>query len=91
MYKIRTTNRFEKSLKQCLKRGYNPLLFKNVIELLEEKGSLPIKYKPHKLSGQYFGLWECHIAPDWLLIWKQDDKELTLLLTDTGTHSDLFS
>ena len=45
---------------------------------------------PHQLAGRYAGLWECHIEDDWLLIWRQDDRQLTLLLTDTGTHLDLF-
>jgi len=57
---------------------------------LQEKGSLPEKYLPHKLQGKYKGCWECHINPDWLMIWKQFDKELQLILVDTGSHSDLF-
>ena len=62
----------------------------HAIELLRQTGSLPAKYKPHKLSGKYKGCWECHIQPDWLLVWQQNDKELILLFTNTGTHSDLF-
>ena len=64
--------------------------FKEVVDLLTENGSLPPKYKPHKLSGNYSGCWECHIQNDWLLIWKQDDKVLTLLFLNTGSHSDIF-
>lgn len=90
MYQIVTTKRFDKSLKQCKKRNYNLSLLKEVIDILQNTGTLPIKYKPHKLSGNYIGCWECHIKPDWLLIWKQNDNELILLLMDTGTHSDLF-
>ncbi|AUS04399.1 type II toxin-antitoxin system YafQ family toxin [Pseudotamlana carrageenivorans] len=90
MYKLSTTNRFDKDLKRCLKRGYDLKQLKVVLLLLEKKGSLPKKYKPHKLKGNYAGCWECHIKPDWLLVWKQDDNKLTLLLTNTGTHSDLF-
>ena len=63
---------------------------KEVIAILESKGELPPKYRPHILSGRYAGKWECHLRPDWLLIWDQNDTELTLLLIDTGTHSDLF-
>ncbi len=48
------------------------------------------KYKPHKLNSRFNFAWECHIEPDWLLVWEQDDNELTLLLIDTGTHSDIF-
>ena len=44
----------------------------------------------HKLHGNLEGIWECHISPDWLMLWDQDDEKLTLLLLDTGTHSDLF-
>lgn len=90
MYKIYTTNRFEKDLKLCKKRNYNLSLLKEVIDLLQLNGKLPLKYKPHKLSGDYADCWECHIKSDWLLVWKQNDKELTLLFTNTGTHSDLF-
>ena len=90
MYKIRTTNRFEKSLKLCQKRNYNLILLKDVIDILALDGKLPAKYKHHKLTGNFKNCWECHIKPDWLLIWQQDDQELILLFMDTGTHSDLF-
>jgi mRNA interferase YafQ len=90
MYSLTTTNRFNKSLKLCKKRGYNLSLLQIVIDLLLVDGKLPNQYKPHKLSGNYKDCWECHIKPDWLLVWKQNDTELILLLLDTGTHSDLF-
>jgi mRNA interferase YafQ len=90
MYTIRTTNRFEKDVKLCQKRGYDLNLLKEVMLLLSKNGSLPIKYKPHKLSGNYQDCWECHIKPNWLLVWKQDDTELILLFTNTSTHADLF-
>lgn len=90
MYQIKTTKTFESDVKRCTKRGYNMEALKAVIKLLEKEGTLPAKYKPHKLTGNYKGHWECHIKPDWLLVWKQNDTELTLLFTNTGTHSDLF-
>lgn len=90
MYSIRTTNQFEKDLKRCKKRGLKLNLLEDVIQLLTKNGSLPSKYRSHKLSGNYENCWECHIKPDWLLVWKQDDTELVLLLLNTGTHSDLF-
>lgn len=90
MYKIDTTKRFEKDLKKCLKRGLDIQKFKDCLRILASVGKLPAKYKPHKLSGSYNGMWECHIESDWLLIWMQNDRELTLLMIDTGTHSDLF-
>ncbi len=62
-----------------------------LVDILRVRGVLPRKYKPHKLSGYKGGMtWECHIEPDWLLIWEQNDTHLTLLMLETGTHSDLF-
>jgi mRNA interferase YafQ len=90
MYTVSYTRKFEKSLKLCKKRGLDIDLAKSVITLLAKSGKLPPEYKPHKLSGNYTGLWECHIKSDWLLIWSQNDTELLLLMTDTGSHSDLF-
>ena len=90
MYKISFTNKFKKDYKLCVKRGYDIHKLEEVITILQKTGKLPAKYRPHVLKGYYAGLWECHIKPDWLLVWLQDDKELTLLLTNTGTHSDLF-
>lgn len=90
MYKIFFSNQFKRSYKKCVKRGYDKSLLESVITLLAETGTLPARYKPHKLSGEWVGLWECHIQPDWLLIWEQRDRELILILTDIGTHSDLF-
>ncbi|MDE6443338.1 MAG: type II toxin-antitoxin system YafQ family toxin [Muribaculaceae bacterium] len=89
-YTIARTNQFKQSLKRCRKRGLDMQRLKTVISLLAKDGSLPKEYRPHKLSGKYASLWECHIQPDWLLIWQQNDSELILILTDTGTHSDLF-
>ena len=90
MYSISYTNRFKKDLKRCVKRGLDKSLISAAIDLLSSTGTLPASYKPHKLSGNHEGQWECHIEPDWLMIWEQNDKELTLLFLETGTHSDLF-
>ena len=90
MYKIKTTHQFEKDLKRCIKRGYPMDKFREVIKLLERDGRLPADYCPHVLHGNREGQWECHIQSDWLLIWKQYDYELELLMLNTGTHSDLF-
>ncbi|WP_395063133.1 type II toxin-antitoxin system YafQ family toxin [Flavobacterium sp.] len=90
MYSISTTNRFEKEMKLCKKRGYDMSLLQKTISILAETGSLPLKYKPHKLSGNYDNCWECHIKSDWLLVWLQNEEELILLFLNTGTHSDLF-
>ncbi len=89
-YKLRFTGEFKRSLKRCLKRGCDERLLIEVLSQLSNEGCLPAKYHPHILHGNYEGYWECHITPNWLLIWSQDDNELVLLLTNTGTHSDLF-
>lgn len=90
MYKINTTHQFERDLKRCIRRGYPMDKFREVIKLLERDGRLPAEYRPHILHGVREGQWECHIQPDWLLIWNQYDDELELLMLNTGTHSDLF-
>ena len=90
-YKIIPSKRFEKDMKRCQKRGYNMQLIKDAILLLAETGTLPSDYKPHQLHGDRKGQWECHIQPDWLLIWEQRDQELILVMLNTRTHSDLFS
>ena len=89
-YRIIATKRFEKDVKRCKKRNLPMEKFKKVIRLLEETGKLPSEYRPHKLTGRYIGSWECHIMPDWLLVWEQHDDELVLVMTNTGTHSDLY-
>jgi mRNA interferase YafQ len=89
-YFINFTNRYRKSVRRCEKRGYDVLLLEAAIRILSETGTLPPKYKPHQLHGNYSSVWECHIKPDWLLLWRQNDTELTLLFVDTGTHSDIF-
>lgn len=90
MYTIDRTNGFKKAFKKCVKRGFPVAAFEEVVELLRQTGTLPAKYHPHKLSAKYDFAWECHITPDWLLLWQQNDTALTLLLVDTGTHSDIF-
>ena len=90
MYTINRTNGFKKAFKKCIKRGLPLEAFEATIEKLRQDGNLPPEYKPHKLSAKFDYAWECHITPDWLLLWHQDDTELTLLLIDTGTHSDIF-
>lgn len=61
-----------------------------VMRLLGENGILPSQYKPRKLTGNHQNEWECHIKPDWLLIWKELDDELILVMLNTGSHADLF-
>ena len=89
-YTLRYTGEFKRSLKRCLKRGYDEQLLTDVLNILAREGRLPEKYRPHILHGQYEGYWECHIAPDWLLVYKIHANLLILELTRTGTHADLF-
>lgn len=89
-YKIKYSGSFKKSYKLCKRRGYDMSLLQEAICILAEKGELPPKYRPHILSGKLEGIWECHIEPDWLLLWTKEEKEMTLLLLNTGTHSDIF-
>ena len=90
MYTIKTTRQFKKGVKRCQKRGYDMGLLREALKTLAETGTLPESYLPHKLTGDYKGHWECHLQPDWLLVWKKYKKTLTLTMTDTGTHSDLY-
>lgn len=89
-YTVRISNRFKKQFRLCMKRGLDMNLINKAMRLLAANGSLPAKYRPHKLSGKLQDVWECHIEPDWLMTWEQNDMELTLLFLQTGTHSDLF-
>jgi mRNA interferase YafQ len=90
-YTIKTTNSFDRDMARCIKRGYPMDNLRKVMSLLERDGRLPAEYKPHKLHGARKGQWECHIQPNWLLIWEQHDQELILIMLNTGTHSDLVS
>ena len=90
MYSVQMTKTFRKNAELCKKRGYDMQLLSEAIHLLETNGCLLASYRPHKLSGNYEGTWEAHLKGDWLLLWKQNDIELVLLFTGTGTHSDIF-
>ncbi len=84
------STKFKKDLKLIIKRGYNISLLDAVVELLANGEPLSEKYRDHALSGNFAGCRECHITPDWLLVYELSDAELLLYLTRTGTHSDLF-
>ena len=89
-YEVKPSNQFRKDLKLIAKRGYKIELLTNVIKKLANGEKLAPKYKDHQLSGNFGFYRECHIQPDWLLIYEIDGNELILYLTRTGTHSDLF-
>jgi len=94
VYNVYRTKTFKKNVKLCYKRNLDLDLLETVIVILAKKEQLPENHFLHSLKGykkkQNEEVMECHIQPDWLLIWTQNDTELTLLLTNTGTHSDLF-
>ncbi len=92
MLTIRYHTRFKKDFKLAIKRGFDVNELQTVITLLVSEEPLPAKYKDHALtdSKDYKGMRECHIQPDWLLIYKITHSELILSLVRTGTHSDLF-
>ena len=92
MLKIEATSQFKKDYKLAVKRGCNPQRLQKVLNVLVNQQSLPEKYRDHSLinSHNYKNVRECHIQPDWLLVYKVEDKELTLKLIRTGSHSDLF-
>lgn len=89
-YTVRFSTRFKKDIKLAQKRGYDQRLIFDVIERLANGEPLAPKYKDHLLTGDYGGFRECHITPDWLLVYQYQDSELILFLSRTGTHSDLF-
>ena len=89
-YKIIPSSRFKKDLKTAIKRNYNLDLLSEVVNILSEGRQLPEKNKDHALVGEFEGCRECHITPDWLLIYEIVEDTLILYLTRTGSHSDLF-
>lgn len=90
MLTIKYQAAFKKDYKRIVRRGYDVRLLEKVIGLLAEQKPLPEQYHDHNLTGNYAGCRECHITPDWLLIYEVDGNELILYLTRTGSHSDLF-
>lgn len=90
MLKVVASNRFKKDLKLAYKRGLDLTLLNQVVEKLAKQETLPASLRDHALSGQWSNYRECHIKPDWLLIYRIDTDELELFLFRTGTHADLF-
>lgn len=87
-YEVRVTSQFKKDYKLIVKRGYNINLLKEIIRLLAEGKPLPEKNKDHALTGNWKHYRECHIAPDWILIYQIYEDRLILSLSGTGSHSD---
>jgi mRNA interferase YafQ len=88
MREIIQSNRFRRDLKRARKRGYDLAKLGRIIDMLASGEPLPARCRPHRLSGEYGGLWECHVEPDWLLVY--DVTEELVELAATGTHADLF-
>ena len=88
MRELRTTTQFKKDLRRAKKRGKNPDKLRRIIETLVAGEPVGPRNRPHRLSGDWSSFWECHIEPDWLLVWNEDESTVTLVRT--GTHSDLF-
>jgi len=89
-YELSATGRFKKDLKSIIKRGYDIEFLNTVVGILVSGEQLAVKYNDHSLSGNWGNYRECHITPDWILIYKIEVNLLVLTLTRTGTHADLF-
>ncbi len=89
-YIVKTTTQFKNDFKLAKKRGLKMELLREVITVLAMGETLPEKNKDHALTGNWIGHRECHILPNWLLVYQLEDEVLVLTLTRTGTHSDLF-
>lgn len=89
-YIVKPTTQFKKDFKLAMKRSMKIELLEKVIAMLAMGETLPDKHKDHALTGNWVGHRECHILPDWLLIYRIEDEVLVLTLARTGTHSDLF-
>ncbi|GHU60064.1 hypothetical protein FACS1894133_7760 [Clostridia bacterium] len=89
-YEIKLSARFKRDLKTCRKRGYDMDKLNAVVELLSQGATLPLKNRDRDLEGNCEGFRECHITPDWLLVYRHDKDVLVLYLFRSGMHSDLF-
>ena len=92
-YKIKYSKNFKKSLKKVIKQGKNINKLFDVVDMLSEKRLINSKYRDHALYSdkRFYGCRDCHIEPDWILIYKYLENEIILLLVDTGSHSDILN
>jgi mRNA interferase YafQ len=90
VYQIQITNKFKKSLDLSYRRNWDLESLKEVVHTLAKGEQLDPKHHVHSLQGYKAVIMECHVKPDWLLLWQQNENELILIMLDTGTHSDLF-
>jgi len=89
-YSLFVTNRFKKDIKRNQKSGLDLALLVNAVVILTTAGTLPATYKPHPLVGKYAGYMECHIQPDYLLVWQQNEKDLIIICVASGSHAHIF-
>ena len=89
-YAVEFSSEFKKNYKRCEKRGRNMKRVDSLIARIANDGCAPSDTRPHKLSGSYAGLWECHVSSDLLLLWSQDDVNFVVRFYSTGSHSDIF-
>ena len=87
---VKETNRFSKDFKRAIKRGKNPDKLLLIVQWLANDVELPTSHCLHKLSGKWHNNWECHIEPDWLLIFSYEEDGTIIRLQRTGSHTDLF-
>jgi len=88
-YEVKETNQFKKDYRLAKRRGQNIQLLKDIIIQLANDQPLPEKNRDHALTGDWKGFRECHVTPDWLLVYKKENDVLVLTLTRLGSHSDL--
>ena len=90
MYDVWMSPRYRRELRRMVRRGYDPEKMEAVVDMLAAGEPLPEQYQDHPLRGKWQGFRECHVSPDWLLVYKIEIDKLILALTRTGTHDDLF-
>ena len=90
IFEVRYTAKFKKDLKIAARQGKNFDVLFNVVEKLAQGEKLDVKFRDHALTGNYVGYRECHLEPDWLLVYRYIDQILVLSLSRLGSHSDLF-
>jgi mRNA interferase YafQ len=85
---LRTTTAFERDLRRVNKQGKDPDKLEIIVDILQAKAQLPARCRPHPLRGIWAGHWDCHVEPDWLLLYRVTDEDL--ILVRTGSHAELF-
>ena len=88
-FSLKSTKAFEKDMKRISKSGKDLQKLQKIVAAIANAEGLAAKHRPHKLSGNWAGAWECHVEPDWLLIWYQTED--TIILERTGSHANLFN